>query len=127
MIGPPVDLPDCRRCLAATRNGGRCKRGATLRGYCRPHAPAGTPEPDRAGLVAAAATGDRRAALEALRAVLANTLDAGVPTRDLPVLAGRLQSVMADLAGLTPPAAGPSPSDELVRRRASRLSTLSTS
>jgi len=69
----------------------------------------------------AAASGDHRAALTAMRDKLAADMDAAPPAVVAQV-AARLQSVLAELNGLPVPAEE-SFLDELERRRAERLST----
>jgi hypothetical protein len=65
--------------------------------------------------------GDRRAALEALRDVLADSLVAAEPNV-VAQIAGRLQAVLKELAEL-PSARKVSKADELANRRKSRLAT----
>ena len=75
-------------------------------------------------LTDAAATGDRIAALQALRDKLAQELDACESSRDTAALAGRLQSVLADLDAVGPPIAAETPLDVLRARRAERRADL---
>jgi hypothetical protein len=73
----------------------------------------------RAGSVErACASGDQRAALEAMRAKLATAMDEAPPAVVAQV-AARLQAVLAELAGLPVEDAG-SVSDDLAERRAGR-------
>lgn len=67
----------------------------------------------------AATTGDRTAALVALRDALAAAIDRAEP-RELAPLARQMQAVLAELEQLLVPAEG-SVSDELRARRAARL------
>ena len=71
------------------------------------------------GLSGLAATGDRRASLEALRDLLARQLETA--ERDVPALARQLREVMAELDALPNPKEK-SPVDELTRKRAARRS-----
>jgi len=75
-------------------------------------------------LADAAASGDRIAALQALRDKLAVELDACESSRDTAALAGRLQSVLADLDAVGPPIASETPLDVLRARRAERRADL---
>lgn len=69
----------------------------------------------------AAASGDRRAALEAMRDKLARDMD-DAPAAVVAQIAGRLQAVLADLEAL-PPAKQRSQLDELAKRRKERVAT----
>lgn len=68
-------------------------------------------------LVDACASGDHRAALEALRDQLAVAMEMADPNV-VPQIAGRLQAVLSELAGL--PASKGSELDDLLARRAAR-------
>ena len=72
----------------------------------------------------AAASGDRIAALQALRDKLAQELDGCESSRDTAALAGRLQSVLAELDTIAPPIAPETPLDVLRARRAERRADL---
>ena len=72
----------------------------------------------------AAATGDRIAALQALRDKIAQELDACESSRDTAALAGRLQSVLAELSEIAPPMSDETPLDVLRARRAERRADL---
>jgi hypothetical protein len=72
------------------------------------------------GLVEAAESGDRRAALEALRDRLATAI-VGASASKLAPLANQLRAVLADLDGL-PVAKGASVVDDLASRRTDRRS-----
>lgn len=71
-------------------------------------------------LSAAAASGDRRATLEALRAVLAASIEASDPEKVAP-LAKQLRDTLAELETL--PRKEQSTSDDLAARRKARRST----
>lgn len=75
-------------------------------------------------LVYAAASGNRIAALEALRDKLAQELDGCESSRDVAALAARLQSVLAELDTIAPPIAAETPLDVLRSRRAERRADL---
>jgi hypothetical protein len=71
-------------------------------------------------LVSAVASGDQRAALEALRNVLARVLsDAQTKPYLVPRIASELRRTLADIAKL-PASAKPSLVDELIERRKAR-------
>jgi hypothetical protein len=71
-----------------------------------------------AGVASAAATGDRRATLVAMRDKLAADMDEAPPAV-VAQIAGRLAAVLEDIDGL-PDAQKVSPLDELNRRRQDR-------
>jgi hypothetical protein len=75
-------------------------------------------------LADAAASGDRIAALQALRDKIAQELDACESSRDIAALAGRLQSVLAELDTIAPPIGAETPLDVLRARRAERRADL---
>jgi len=75
-------------------------------------------------LADAAASGDRIAALQALRDKIAQELDACESSRDTAALAGRLQSVLAELSEIAPPMSDETPLDVLRARRAERRADL---
>ena len=68
----------------------------------------------------AAESGDRVAALRALRGSLAREIDACESSRDLPALSRQLVMVMRELHELAPPAAEVDEVDEIAQRRAAR-------
>lgn len=68
-------------------------------------------------------SGDRRAALEELRQVLARAIDDGPPPRDLASLSLRLMAVLEQLDALGSKTPKESPLDELRPRRAKRQAT----
>lgn len=70
-------------------------------------------------LVDAARSGDRRAALEELRDILAAAIDAGPGPQHLAVLARQFQAVEADLDALPNPVEV-STADEIAARRTAR-------
>jgi hypothetical protein len=70
-------------------------------------------------LVAAAASGSRLHALEALRDVLARSISEADPDKRAP-LAARLTDVLEQLEQLAPSAKAGDPVDEIARRRTSR-------
>jgi len=67
-----------------------------------------------------AASGDRLATLEQLRDHLAAAIEGCESMRDLAALAGRLQSVLAEIAELAPPRQVGDAVDEIAQRRAAR-------
>lgn len=73
-------------------------------------------------LMEAAASGDRLVALRALRSVLAATITAGPPPRDLAALSRQLTDVLAQIeeAEKSAPEHKGTPLDELEKRRAAR-------
>ena len=75
-------------------------------------------------LADAAASGDRIAALQALRDRLAQELDRCESSRDVAALASRLQSVLAELDTIAPPIGAETPLDVLRARRAERRADL---
>jgi hypothetical protein len=75
-------------------------------------------------LVDAAASGNRIAALEALRDKLAQELDGCESSRDVAALAARLQSVLSELDTIAPPVDAETPLDVLRARRAERRADL---
>lgn len=75
-------------------------------------------------LADAAASGDRIAALQALRDRLAQELDGCESSRDVAALASRLQSVLAELDTIAPPIGAETPLDVLRARRAERRADL---
>lgn len=81
---------------------------------------------DSEGLVAAAASGDRVAALRALRDRLAREIDGCESSRDVAALAARFQTVVNELDAAKP-AEGGSFLDELANRRRGRQSEAQTS
>lgn len=68
----------------------------------------------------AAESGDRVAALRALRGALSREIDACESSRDLPALSRQLVMVMRELHELAPPAAEVDEVDEIAQRRAAR-------
>jgi hypothetical protein len=76
--------------------------------------------PRKQGLAAVAATGNRRASLEALRDLLAKAMqDTSVAARDLAALSRQLTQVMAELEDLRDVKVV-TPLDELRNKRAAR-------
>lgn len=78
--------------------------------------------PGTDGLVDEVESGDRKRGLLALRKLLAERLEAGVPARDLASLTRRLMQVLEDLDALGPDDDAETEEDELARRRAAVLS-----
>lgn len=71
------------------------------------------------GLVEAAASGDRKASLEALRDVLAESIVEAPADKRAP-LAQRLAEVLDKIAALEPPKREGTPLDELAKRRSGK-------
>lgn len=74
-----------------------------------------------------AASGDRLQTLRDLRDVLAVHIEACESLRDLAALAGRLQSVLDEIAGLEPKKAEGDGIDEIAKRRSVRRSSATKS
>lgn len=74
----------------------------------------------------AAASGDRRKALEAMRDNIAHRIDEGVSGRDLAPLMQRLESITAELDNMADPAER-SAADDLAALRAARRGAPDTS
>ncbi|GAB3117866.1 hypothetical protein GCM10027160_29070 [Streptomyces calidiresistens] len=87
-----------------------------------------TTDEDPRSVAAAAASGDRRRALEALRDDLAHRLDAeGTTDRDAAALATQLRLVLSDLAALRGGETGDSVDDLAARRARRRAETAAAS
>ena len=68
-------------------------------------------------LLEAVRTGDRRAALVALRDAVAETIDAKDSARDIAALSKRLMEVMAEIDALPDPESEASPLDAARKKR----------